>query len=197
MYENLLRKNVSSRYLRMIGVVLVGSAGLIGCSLFPSAGVESKERVFYVSPKGDDQNAGTKRKPFATLRHARDVARTLRQTRPLAVTVRLLSGTYFLNEPLALTPADSGTTYEAAPGARPVVSGGARVTGWHRQSDQLWVADVPWLKGRSEPFTQLFVNGVRRSCARTPNEGAYFYTKLARRKSGDKGCGNTIYELEG
>ena len=52
--------------------------------------------------------------------------------------------------PLTLTAADSGATgdpvsYEAAPGATPVLSGGIPVTGWARVSGSsgLWSAPVP------------------------------------------------------
>jgi len=117
--------------------------------------------------------------------------------RPQPVTVRLLSGTHVLSEPLVLTPADSGVTFEAAPGAAPVVSGGLRVEGWRKHNDRLWVADVPWLRKQAEPFAQLFVNGGRRPCARTPNEGAYFYTKRLTLTPGDPGqCLGLTYNKE-
>jgi hypothetical protein len=78
-----------------------------------------------------------------------------------------------------------------------VVSGGVRVTGWRRQSDALWVAEVPWLKQRAETITQLFVDGVRRPCARTPNEGAYFYTKRLTLGPGEPGeCFGLTYNKE-
>jgi len=92
-----------------------------------------------------------------------------------------------LLSPLVLEPRDSGATYEAAPGAHPVVSGGVRIAGWRKRDERVWVAEAPWLKQRSEPFTQLFVNGVRRPCARTPNEGAYFYTQRLSLGPGEPG----------
>ena len=160
-----------------IALVMLGA--LSGCRLFPSQPDEPAGTVFYVSPGGSDKNPGTKRKPFATLQFARDATRALKRTNVLKhpVTVRLLAGTHVLGESLVLTPADSGVTYEAAPGADPVVSGGVRVAGWRKHNNHIWVAAVPWLTKRTEPFTQLFVNGMRRPCARTPNEGKYFYTK--------------------
>jgi hypothetical protein len=147
--------------------------GGVGCRLTQTEVCPSAATVVYVSPCGDDHNPGTKAKPFATLARARDAAREL----PHPVSVRLADGTHALAAPLTLTPQDSGVRFEAAAGARPVLSGGACVTGWRQADERLWAADVPWLKGRAEPFTQLFVNGERRPCARTPNEGAYFYTK--------------------
>lgn len=135
---------------------------------------------FHVSPTGRDDGPGTAARPFATLQRAQAAVRTLNHREP--VTVWLHGGTYRLAAPLRFTPDDSGTlrapvTYRAAPGERPVISGGRPVTGWRRQDDHLWVADVPWVKSLPQPFVQLFANGARRPRARTPNEGTYAYTK--------------------
>jgi hypothetical protein len=172
---------------------------IAGCRLVSTSVDERRTPTVYVSPAGDDKNPGTRSKPLASLQRARDAVRAMRRTvsgeQPFAV--RLLSGTHILSEPLVLTSADSGVTFEAAPRAHPVISGGLRVTGWRKQGDRLWVADVPWLKQRAEPFTQLFVNGVRRPCARTPNEGTYFYTKRLTLAPGNPGpCLGLTYTKE-
>ncbi len=169
---------------------------LSGCRLFSAQKGKIAERVFYVSPSGDDRNTGTKAKPFATLPHARDAIRALRRTAPFAppVTVLLKGGTHVLTEPLVLTPEDSSVTYEAADGSCPVISGGVRVAGWRKHSDTLWVADVPWVTNRAEAFTQLFVNGERRPRARTPNSGAYLYSKRLSLTGGEPGlCTGLAY----
>ena len=141
--------------------------------------------VLHVSPTGDDASAGTSEAPFATLERARDAVRALKRDKqglPGPVTVFLHDGVHRLARPFVLTPEDSGTsdepiTYAARPGATPVVSGGRQVEGWRRHDDRLWVASVPWAAQRDEPLAQLFVNGRRRTRARTPNAGQYFYTK--------------------
>lgn len=84
----------------------------------------------HVSPDGDDAAAGTPDAPVATLHEAR---RRLRAGR--AGTVVLADGTWRLDRPLRLTAADSGAPgaphrWTAAPGARPVLSGGVPVRGW-------------------------------------------------------------------
>jgi hypothetical protein len=61
----------------------------------------------------------------------------------------LHGGTYALTEPLVLKPNYSGLTIEAAPGEKPIVSGGRRIDGW--RSDTLnghgcWSAEVPDVK---------------------------------------------------
>ena len=84
------------------------------------------------------------------------------------IDVELENGTYSLTKPFVLTSADSGrgghtVSYEAAPGAHPVVSGGYRVTGWHKQgaSGDVWVAAVPG----SFRTRQLYVDGQRAEVA--------------------------------
>ncbi len=168
-------------------------AGVGGCRLASTGVDQPTGSVVHVSPKGDDRNPGTQARPFATLARARDASRAL----PRPVTVRLAEGTHVLSEPLALTPADSGVTYEAVPGTHPVISGGMRIGGWRKHGDWLWVAEVPWVTNRAEAFTQLFVNGERRPCARTPDEGSYSYTKRLTLAPGNPGpCLGLTYSKE-
>lgn len=148
---------------------------------------------FYVATDGNDAwsgrlpapNAAKTDGPLATIARARDAVRATRAKGgdlPGPVNVVLRGGRYELAEPLVFTPADSGTeqapvVYCAYEGEKPVVSGGARVAGWRKHDEHLWVAEVPWAVGREQPLCQLFVNGVRRVRARTPNVGVYAYTK--------------------
>jgi len=134
-------------------------------------------RLVAAAADGDDG-------PFATIERARDAIRELKKAGGLdePVTVRLRGGTYELAAPLQFTPEDSGraeqpVTYCSYDGETAAISGGRRITGWRRQDDRLWVADVPWIRERQSPFYQLFVNGQRRTRARTPNTGTYLYTR--------------------
>ena len=159
------------------------------------ADLRSAAIVLYVHPGGDDANPGTVDAPFATVERARDALRKLRRNGQESAgprVVQLHGGTYRLTRPLVLTPQDSGTAdapvvYQAAPGERVVISGGRKVTGWLRHDDRLWVAEAPWSGEREQPLTQLFVNNRRRTRARTPNPGTYFYTKHLKRDSGHGG----------
>ncbi len=192
-------KNACNNRIFLVFGLAFALSGLTGCHLLLTDVEGRSGQAFYVSPDGSDQNPGTRAQPFATLPRARDAVRALRQGAPARqpATVRLLDGAHVLSEAFVLTPPDSDVTYEAAPGARPVVSGGVRVSGWRKDGERLWVADVPWLKSRAEPFTQLFVNGARRPCARTPNEGAYFYTKRLTLAPGEPGpCLGFTYNKE-
>ncbi|HVE43435.1 MAG TPA: hypothetical protein VNM14_26390 [Planctomycetota bacterium] len=113
----------------------------------------------FVAPDGKDSNPGTKDAPFATIARARDAK---------PVTVILRGGTYFLPETLVVKPEDSGVTYAAAPGEKVVLSGGRRIAGWKKTDAGLWTAQTELR------FNQLFIDGKRRTRARTPNEGEFF-----------------------
>ncbi|HWQ93217.1 MAG TPA: right-handed parallel beta-helix repeat-containing protein [Clostridia bacterium] len=132
---------------------------------------------WYVAPTGNDRNAGTKAKPFATLAQAQQAVRAMLRegTNRDPVTVYLQDGIYPLAKPLVFEPQDSGTihapvTYAAAPGARPVLSGGRAIRNWKRHNASTWVAQVPEAK-TGWRFRQLFVNGQPRPRAKIPNVG--------------------------
>src|SRR5665811_1201737 len=79
----------------------------------------SADTTFYVATGGNDTWSGASGSPnrartdgpFATLQRAREAVRALQAKGPLTAPVRILvrQGTYFLTEPLALGPEDSGT----------------------------------------------------------------------------------------
>ena len=123
----------------------------------PAGAAPGGTRTLYAAPEGRGTSC-TAAHP-CTLDGARDLART-ESRRP--VRVLLKDGTYRLESPLKLGAADSGTTWAAAPGAHPVLSGGRDLTGWHRNTDGTWTAAVP------EGVTprQLFVDGRRATRAR-------------------------------
>ena len=139
----------------------------------PHAGDEGVE--FFVDPGGDDKNTGTQASPLASLEGARDAIRTYRETRPedIPVTVWLADGTYLISKPLRFDANDSGkgeykVRYKALKGARPVISGGAEISGWQHRGDGLWVVKVAH-EVAEQGFRELFVNGERAIRARHPN----------------------------
>ncbi|MBM4050953.1 MAG: carbohydrate-binding protein, partial [Planctomycetes bacterium] len=126
---------------------------------------------YFVAVNGNDAwsgrlpapNAAKTDGPFATLGRARDALRAEKGQK----VVYVRGGTYYLNEPLALTPADSGASFLAYPGERPVLSGGRPVTGWRKGEGSVWTAQVP--DAAKLAFRQLRVGGERQICARYPN----------------------------
>ena len=135
----------------------------------------------HVAPNGSDTNVGTERAPFATLGGARRAARAvIAKGLTGDLTVHVHAGTYLLEEPFVLGPQDGGTEryavrYVARGDAKPVLSGGRRITGWRKGAAGVWVVTLPEAKSGSWTFRQLFVAGRRAVRARTPNVSAEEY----------------------
>jgi hypothetical protein len=161
-------------------LVLVAGA-LVGTT---HAQQDATAAEFYVATDGDDGWSGTLASPkadgsdgpFATIQRARDAVRKAKAAKPAPYTILVRGGVYRLREPIVFTPEDSGTvkgviTYAAYPGERPVLSGGRAIGGWTKGEGKIWRAQIPEVKAGEWYFHQLFVNGQRRTRARTPNEG--------------------------
>ncbi len=91
------------------------------------------------------------------------------------VTVELSTGTYNITRPIPFRTADGGqnghhVTWQAAPGARPVISGGEKVTNWtlYDAASNIWEADV----GVGTQTRNLYVNGVEAPTAGSPPGGS-------------------------
>jgi hypothetical protein len=140
-----------------LGLVALAAANLWPASAAEPAAAAAVETVtFHVTTAGDDRWSGRLATPaadgsdgpFATLDRARQAVRGLKVsgTLPNPVRVEIQEGTFHLAEPLRFTPDDSGSppemgtcnkvlgperavVYAAAAGARPVISGGRRITG--------------------------------------------------------------------
>lgn len=124
---------------------------------------------WHVRPDGDDGGAGTRASPFKT------VAAAVTRAGGPGATILLHSGRHELAAPLELGAGSSGLTLAAAPGAKPVLSGGVRITGWRRAegSAGLWRVTLPEVAAGRWYFHQLFVDDRRAPRARTPNGGFF------------------------
>lgn len=140
--------------------------------LLLSASVSLSAADIWVSPRGNDANAGSKEAPKATLTQALRQAREMRRLNKVGdnepVVIHLAQGVHAVYEPLFVRPEDSGTPtsptiLQGEDGAS--VSGGVALTGWKKQGN-LWVADVPRFNGRPLDFRQLWVNGSKAVRAR-------------------------------
>ena len=167
----------------------------------PAAVAAAKTITLHVAQGGDDRWSGRLATaaadgsdgPFATLDRARRAVRSLKVsgTLPNSVRVEIQEGTFHLAEPLRFTPDDSGSppemgtcnkvlgperavVYAAAAGARPVISGGRRITGWTKgevAGREAWMAELPEVRAGRWNFTQLWVNGQRAERPRLPRVG--------------------------
>ena len=166
---------------RILPLVMLGAMLVAHTSSRARGDEPSNATAFFVDPRGDDKAAGTMEKPFKSPARARDAVRELKRRGggKLAgpVTINFRAGTYFLSEPLVLTPEDGGTerapvTYAAYQKEKPVLSGGRAVTGWSKGKlgdREVWTARLE--RKDAPPLRSLWVQGARATRARHPDKG--------------------------
>ncbi len=163
--------------LASLVVVLMGTLGLPTCA---------RAATIYVSPDGSDTwsgrtaqpNAAGTDGPVATLERARDILRNAGKDTTDQSHVIIADGRYPLTKPFLLSERDGGVTYEAAPGAKPVFSGGKVIQGFELGDDGVWRVRIPEAADGSWYFEQLFVNGHRATRARTPNKFYHYIVDI-------------------
>lgn len=144
-------------------------------------GAMAKTETLYVAPGGNDAWDGTAREakgapgvgPVATVARAVELARTVKQQTGEAPRIVVRGGKYFLNQAVALTPADSGLRIEATQGEEAVLYAGRRLTGWKPEGGGLYSCPVPDAATGKWDFRMLTVNGVRAKRARLPQTGTF------------------------
>ena len=163
----------------LVGIQMPFSRSLLLYLLLPLA---TQALELYVAPQGDDRTSGKADAPLASLEGARLAVRKL--PRPLTEPVRVIfaAGTYRVTEAVAFDEKDSGDTgqlisYEAAPGAKVVISGGKELPPFVLGKDGRW--NLQTLTG-TESFEQLWVGDRRATRARTSNLGSRFMRSVER-----------------
>ena len=182
---------------------LISSSRLVCLTAALVLSASAHAMTLYVAPDGSDSWSGRLAQPnpartdgpVATLERARDLLRRHKSDAALKEPTRVIvaGGTYTMTAPFTLSPQDSGTeqfgvTYEAAPGARPIFTGGRTITGFQRDSDGTWKVLISDVAAGSWYFEQLFVNGRRAVRARSPNK-FYYYMLDVEEEVLDKGRG--------
>ncbi|MCY2930866.1 MAG: right-handed parallel beta-helix repeat-containing protein [Planctomycetota bacterium] len=141
----------------MMTIALAGFFVAVMVLCVSAAGAAGGE--LYVSPAGDDAGPGTKERPLRSLAGARDAVRAMKAKTPGPVRVWFAGGTYPISQTVVFGLADSAAagstiTYSAIPGERPVFSGGVKIGGWHKCTEDLpglpivaqghvWAAPLP------------------------------------------------------
>jgi chitodextrinase len=160
------------------GIAIVATALLAPATAnaAPTATAGTKPISVYVAPTGSGVQNGTQKHPYRSLTAARDAVRKISGKAKSDINVVLADGTYTVDSTFTLTSQDSGqnghtVTYEAAPGAHPVLSGGQSVTGWTLSdaSRGIYKTNIGNLDTR-----QLYVNGELETRARSGNYPAGF-----------------------
>lgn len=148
-----------------------------------NAGPVRAEALCYVATDGCDTwsgalpepNARGTDGPFATLARARIAVREEKAqgTSRKPLTVMLRGGKHYLSDTFVLGPQDGGSqdrpvVYTAYPGEKPILSGGAPVSGWRPYKGEILQCPLPGSKGGKWKFRQLFFKGRRQIRARYP-----------------------------
>jgi hypothetical protein len=158
-------------------------------------------KVFYVATTGRDTADGSQKKPFRTMKRARDAVRSLKQLHSGelpkgGVKIVISGGDYLWEQTLILTSEDSGTAdkpivYQVDSGQTAIFRGGVRITEWKPISnvklrdkldvhicDRVLEADLKILGIKDlgdatalRNSPELFVDGKPQKLARWPNEG--------------------------
>lgn len=158
---------------------LLAAAATVGLAAtavtaFP-APASAAPRTVYVSPSGTGTDCSSAQP--CSLTAAQAAVRSLNDDMSDDIVVQLADGVYRLAQPFRLTAEDSGSgghtvVWQAAPSARPVITGARAVTGWSvaDAARNIWRADVPaGLDAR-----QLYVDGAVATRARTQVNRADF-----------------------
>jgi len=143
-------------------VIVVAVLEFGGARLAVAGATDTANIQFFVSPAGSDSNPGTQRKPFSTLARARDAVRAEIPAMTGDIVVTLAGGTYPITKTVVFGPEDSATgthriIYRAAPGEKPILTGGIPVTGWTLYKDGIWKAPL----NRDMKLRALYVNESR------------------------------------
>lgn len=125
------------------------------------------QKVFYVSPNGNDGNSGGQKDPFLTLERAKTAVRGIKNSINGDIAVVLREGTYILSNKLCFDEQDSGVNghdivWRSYPGEVVKINGGQQITGWGQLpgSDKIWCVGTSLQKADS-----LYINGVRADIA--------------------------------
>lgn len=102
-------------------------------TLLPACSERSLDQNIYVSVAGDDENSGSKERPFASLERAREEVKARKKNG--GVTVWIRGGSYFRDKSFELTDLDSGkegatVVYRAMTGENVRIVGGNEVSGF-------------------------------------------------------------------
>ena len=142
---------------------------LVSCS--------GSHKDLYVTVTGDDNNPGTRHKPFRTIQKARTEVRDLSGSGKVKeINIWIGKGTYRLEKTLTFEPGDSGSDdvqviFRGLPGDTVEFSGGAEISGWEKYRNGVWVARIDSQERVNGIFRELFIDGKRAVRARHPNSG--------------------------
>ena len=148
--------------------------------------------TLWVSPTGNDGNSGTTAgSPLRTIAHAVALSRGWWKQNTGLVMIRMMGGTYVLNETLILQPDDSHLSF-MADGVEAVTKSGGVPLGrlnWTQHGDGVVSARIPpSIMAQGRHSTSLFAGRERLTRARYPNGNAERDICLFNSDGGTAGC---------
>lgn len=150
----------------LVSLFLILSIGSI--QAFAKENDKMEAYHIYVSIDGNDDADGSRSKPFATIKKAKEYVKTLDKSKG-DIVVEIGDGTYYLDETLTFDKTDSGSDnctvyYVASENANPIISGGREITGtWNDEGNGIYSITY----NRDKKLRSLYVNGNR--CFMTSN----------------------------
>jgi hypothetical protein len=148
-------------------IALAVVAGLIA-AISAAAPATAAVTTLSASPTGTGSSCSSSQP--CSLATAQSTVRSLNGSMSDDIVVQLADGVYRLSTPWRLAAADSGTNghtvkWQAAPSARPTITGARAVTGWTLADSgrNIWRANV----GTGVDSRQLYVNGTAATRSRT------------------------------
>jgi len=135
-----------------------------------------KESTLYISKGGNDQNHGSKEKPFATLERAKSYITEKKLATKGNITVYLNEGSYYQSSPLRFSAENAGTdkntiTFKALAGQKVHIKGSTPIANnaWKHYKDGIYSTSLKGTVFEKEKITQLYLNNKRMVLARYPN----------------------------
>ena len=128
--------------------------------------------IYVDAVNGNDESSGDISQPLRSVEKAIEVFRS--QAVRLPTTIYLRQGTYYLEQTVRLSPADSGLTIAGYEDEAPVISGGKLYKfSWKPYTSKLYLDLKMFVTNLTDqsplPFSQLFIGGRRAVRARYPN----------------------------
>ena len=147
---------------------------LVLCMFILASCTSNKQQIIYVSPKGDNNNKGTKELAVNSIERAFELIYEIRKNNDKHVVINLMEGDYHLSAPLIITAKLSNISI-VGQGADKVQIKGSKVlkTKWEVYDENIWVTEVI----DDITFNQLFINGEKQILARYPDfdeNGSYW-----------------------
>ena len=136
---------------------------------------ENKSMELFVNPTEQAKGDKSEVNPFSTIPEAIKKAEEVKKSFPKTkITITLLKGEYYLEEPVVIKPLLNGLTITGVDASQVHIKGSQLLHPiWQKYEDKIYITEVP----ANIDFDQLIINGTPQVLARYPNyneKGGYW-----------------------